>query len=39
VVYVLVALHVADVLYHGAIRRNQVLDRMLPCRRSARFGA
>jgi cytochrome b561 len=32
-VFVLVALHVAAALYHGVIRRDGVLDRMLPRRR------
>ena len=35
-VYLLVALHVAGGLYHGVIRRDDVLDRMLPRRRGAR---
>jgi cytochrome b561 len=38
VVYLLVALHVIGVIYHAAIRRDEVLDRMLP-RCGARFGA
>jgi cytochrome b561 len=37
VVCVLVALHVLGALYHGAIRRDGVLERMLPRRRSAGF--
>jgi cytochrome b561 len=36
-VYLLVALHIVGALYHGAIRRNDVLDRMLPRRHGARF--
>lgn len=32
-VYFLVALHVAGALYHAVIRRDRVLDRMLPRRR------
>jgi cytochrome b561 len=35
-VYLLVALHVAGGLYHGAIRRDDVLERMLPRRRRGR---
>ncbi|HEY3912403.1 MAG TPA: cytochrome b [Stellaceae bacterium] len=31
--YFLVALHIAGALYHGLIRRDRVLDRMLPRRR------
>ena len=38
VVYLLVAFHVTGVIYHAAIRRDEVLDRMLP-RCGARFGA
>jgi cytochrome b561 len=34
-VYLLVALHVAGALYHAVIRRDGVLERMLPRRRSA----
>ena len=37
VVYLLVSLHVVGALYHGAIRRDGVLDRMLPLRRSVGF--
>ncbi len=33
-VYLLVALHIAGALYHAIIRRDDVLDRMLPRRRS-----
>jgi cytochrome b561 len=33
-IYPLVLLHVLGALYHGAIRRDGVLDRMLPRRRS-----
>lgn len=32
-VYLLVALHVTGALYHGVIRRDDVLERMLPRRR------
>jgi cytochrome b561 len=35
--YLLVALHVAGGLYHGVIRRDDVLERMLPRRRGARL--
>jgi cytochrome b561 len=35
-VYLLVALHVAGGLYHGVIRRDDVLERMLPRRRGVR---
>ncbi|MGH7065101.1 MAG: cytochrome b [Stellaceae bacterium] len=34
-VYAFVALHVAGALYHGVLRRDRVLDRMLPRRRPA----
>lgn len=34
VIYLLVAAHVAGALYHGLLRRDGVLDRMLPLRRS-----
>ena len=34
-VYLLVALHVAGALYHGILRRDGVLERMLPRRRRA----
>lgn len=34
-VYALVALHVVGALYHGVLRRDRVLDRMLPRRRPA----
>jgi cytochrome b561 len=33
--YLLVGLHTAGALYHGALRRDGILDRMLPRRRSA----
>jgi cytochrome b561 len=33
--YLFVALHVAGALFHGAIRRDGILERMLPMRRSA----
>ena len=33
VVYALVAIHVAAALFHAAVRRNRILDRMLPLRR------
>jgi cytochrome b561 len=33
-VYLFVALHVAGALYHGVVRRDGVLERMLPRRRS-----
>ena len=33
VLYLFVALHIAEALYHGVIRRDRVLDRMLPARR------
>ncbi len=39
VVYLLVSLHVLGALYHGAIGRDGVLERMLPRRRSAGFSA
>ncbi len=39
VVYLLVLLHVAGALYHGGIRRDAVLDRMLPRRRRTRLGS
>jgi cytochrome b561 len=32
--YLLVAIHIAGALYHGALRRDGILDRMLPPRRS-----
>jgi cytochrome b561 len=32
--YLFVALHTAGALYHGALRRDGILDRMLPPRRS-----
>ena len=32
--YFFVALHVAGALFHGAIRRDEILERMLPIRRS-----
>jgi cytochrome b561 len=38
VAYLLVAVHVMGAIYHAAIRRDEVLDRMLP-RGGARFGA
>jgi cytochrome b561 len=34
-VYAFVALHVTGALYHGVLRRDGVLDRMLPRRRAA----
>jgi cytochrome b561 len=37
VVYLLVSLHIVGALYHGAIRRDGVFERMLPRRRSALF--
>ena len=33
VVYALVAIHVAAALTHRFVRRNRILDRMLPLRR------
>lgn len=36
-VYLLVALHVTGALYHAAIRRDTVLDRMLPRRAGTRL--
>jgi cytochrome b561 len=33
--YLFIALHVAGALFHGAIRRDGVIERMLPMRRSA----
>jgi cytochrome b561 len=34
IVYALVAVHVAAALMHRFVRRNRILDRMLPLRRS-----
>jgi len=33
VLYLFVALHIARALHHGVIRRDGILDRMLPARR------
>ena len=38
-VYGLVALHVIGALYHGMVRRDGVLERMLPHRRGAGFDS
>lgn len=35
-IYLFVALHVAGALYHGVVKRDGVLERMLPLRRSAK---
>jgi cytochrome b561 len=37
--YLLVVLHVAGALYHGVVRRDGVLDRMLPRRHPSADGA
>jgi len=38
-VYGLVSLHVIGALYHGIVRRDGVLERMLPHRRGAGFDS
>jgi len=32
--YFFVALHVAGALFHGVVRRDEILERMLPLRRA-----